>query len=125
MSQHLRARTFLDRFVGVEQKPAILVSFLSDDRLLAFPLQFSSLFNVIGKILVRLESLQASAHLAGQLLHIHFLSLYRCQPFELRFGFVDAALSALLIALPTPLATGNDIALVLMGELHERLPIPQ
>src|SRR5207248_4815658 len=66
MSQDRRARTFLDRFVGMEQKPAILVSFLSDDRLLAFPLQLSSLFNAIGKILVRLESLQASAHLAGQ-----------------------------------------------------------
>src|SRR5438094_8305922 len=64
MSQHLRARTLLDRFVGMEQKPAILVSFSSDDRLLAFPFQFSSRFNVIEKILVRLESLQASAHLA-------------------------------------------------------------
>src|SRR5437899_5192479 len=108
----------------MEQKPPILVNFLSDDRLLALPLQFSSLVNVIGKILVRLESMQASTYLAGQLLHIHFLSLYRCQPFELHFRFVDAALSALLVALLAPLATGDDIALVLVGQFHERLPIP-
>src|SRR5438552_19076205 len=108
----------------MEQKPPILVNFLSDDRLLALPLQFSSLVNVIGKILVRLESLQASAHLAGQLLHIHFLSLYCCQPFELRFRFVDAALSALLIALLTRLATGNAIALAVVCEFQDCLPLP-
>src|SRR6266404_2953256 len=66
MTQHFSARTLLDRFVGVQQKPTILVSFLSDERLFTLPLQFSSLLHVIGKILVRLESLQPSAYLAGK-----------------------------------------------------------
>src|SRR5438876_3301712 len=124
MTQHLQARTLLHRFVGMEQKPPILVSFLSDQRFLTLPLQFSSLINVIGKILVRLESLQTSAHLAGQLLPIHLLSLYGCQPFELHFRFVEAALSALLIALLAPGTPSNDIALVLVAQLYDRCPIP-
>src|SRR6266850_5699803 len=38
MTQHFGARTPLNRFVSVQQKPPILMSFLSDDWLLALPL---------------------------------------------------------------------------------------
>jgi hypothetical protein len=79
--------------------------------------------HLIGKILVGLEPLQAAPHLTGELLDVEFLTLDRGQAFELRLRFVDPALPALLIPLLTPGATGNDVALALVSDFHELVPI--
>src|SRR6266516_3063019 len=81
MTQDLLARALLDRFIGVEQIPPVLLGFLGDQFGFAFPLHASLRVNEVGKILVGLESLQSSSHLAGQLLAVYFLALYRRHPF--------------------------------------------
>src|SRR5258707_14361910 len=65
MTQHLLSRTFLDRLIGVQQIPTVLLGFLSNQFSLAFPLQFPLGVYVVSKILVGFESLQAAAHLTG------------------------------------------------------------
>jgi len=47
MAEHLGARTLLDRFVGVQQKPPVPEAFLSDEFLFTLPLEFSFLINPI------------------------------------------------------------------------------
>ena len=80
VSQHLRARTQLDRFIDVQQIPPVLLGFLVDQVSFAGPLQVPLLIRTIGTLFVRLELLQAPSHLAGQLLHIHFLAPDGGQP---------------------------------------------
>ena len=81
-------RNLLGTGVGTQQIESIANRFGSDQVRAPAPLQLAVLVHGIIEILVRLEPLQSSTHLAGQLLRIDLLAFHGGQPFELglRFG---------------------------------------
>jgi hypothetical protein len=79
VSQYLFRRAALDGFIGVQQIPPVLLGFLGDNLFLALSPQLATCLDLIGKILVGFEPLQTAAHLAGELLQVHFFALDRRQ----------------------------------------------
>jgi hypothetical protein len=106
-----------DGEVGVEEIPTVVGGLGGDGVLLVFPVKDADIVDTIGEVFVGLELLECASSLAGDFLGVG-LGALGCGKFgEGGFGFGDAEFPAFPVALFTPGASGDDMALACVLDL--------
>jgi len=110
---------------GVEKIPSVMGALGGNGLGFALPAQDAGLIDAVGKVFVGFEALEGAADLAGDFLRI-WVSAFGGREFgQFGFGFGDAHLAALPVALFAPGASGNDVALALVFDFHEPVGVAQ